>query len=467
MSSDSITDKLSFLVYKWESLGTAVNLAFDLLPMTLVFLFLKDSDNELLIPTLAMTVSCYNYFFGYLISFQECISIHCVPFFSDKKPKDFANNFYRLILIDLMFLAFSIALVLVSEPILVALNIDPTLAKATSILLMKTLVAKIIENFNNVLKGLLIAQDLFKNIHLLNLVAAGTFTLALYISTHWYHMELDAYVIAFTVKTIAELIFISALIFLKVDKTYLQRATWSGIKQGFCREILFVITIVFTTYIEIAAYFIAFVILAQLKNNKVITAYTIFIDQSQYTYLFQLGYTTYIRTQLLLAAGQKDREEYVKVRRKLFLYSFGSLVFLISAWLLLFPKSTRLYTNKRSILEYVNMMCFMDVFNISTVHFLVIFSSLLKMINKERLQLTISLALFVPLYVILQAVLVLVIPLNVFGCRVAAQLAHLVYAIVAVIVYFHYEKQFLDQLGYAELGDDSKEATEITENKRK
>lgn len=200
MNFNQLENGFTFWTYVWKSLGTAINLAFDLIPFTMFFVLLKRSHNKLVIPTLAITMSCYAYFFGYLISFQECISIRCVPYYSSGKTKEFSKYFYRLLLINLLFLSLSVICVIFSKSILLTLNIDPDIVKGTSSLLLNTLAAKIIENLNNIFKGLLISQDQFKNFYWLNIISVCTFGLSMYITIDKMDMELGGFAISFTIK---------------------------------------------------------------------------------------------------------------------------------------------------------------------------------------------------------------------------------------------------------------------------
>ena len=328
-----------------------------------------------------MTMSCYVYFFGYLVSFQECISIRCVPHFSNKNKYLFRKSFYRLVIIDLMLLMISILCFLFADKILIGLNVDVKLAKATHLLLLKTLPAKIIENLNNLLKGLLISQNYFKDFHMFNFASLSVFSLCIYITMAVYGLELDGYVISFTVKVIAESILLLTYILFKIDKDYLSLPSLKELKEGFLNEIVFVATIIFTTYIEMIAFFIAFIILAQTKNNKMLAAYSIFTDLVNYFYYFQLGYTTYIRTQLLLAVGEGNNQNYKRVRRIMLCYSVVSLSFIVVIWFFSFKYLIRLYLNDRVTIEYVNIMSFLQTGTFILEHFVILFSAFMKIIG--------------------------------------------------------------------------------------
>ena len=193
-------------------------------------------------------------------------------------------------------------------------------------------------------------------------------------------------------------------------------------------------------------WFVSFIILAQIKNNNILTAHSIYVDVTNYVFYFQLGYIAYIRTKLLIPVGRNDKEEYLKIRKKLYCYSLSSLAFILLVWVVTFKELTRLYSNNRIVLEYVNLSCFMQPVNIILEHHIVLFSAFLKIIGKERLQLMISLWLFVPLYVIIQYILVLVLLMDIYGCRLSSQIAIAIYLIVLICLYFHYEKRFLIEL---------------------
>ena len=120
-----------------------------------------------------------------------------------------------------------------------------------------------------------------------------------------------------------------------------------------------------------------------------------------------------------------------------------SLSFIVVIWFFSFKYLIRLYLNDRVTIEYVNIMSFLQTGTFILEHFVILFSAFMKIIGKERLQLMLSLMLFVPMYVLLQSMLVLVIPLDIYGCRVGTMISNIIYMCILLLVYFYYEKSFL------------------------
>ena len=357
---------ISFLTYGVNSLGVSLNLMVDIIPFTFSFIFLKDSENELVVPAFALLLSCFIYFYGYLVSFQETVSLRCAPHYSSQTPSEFSKMFYKMGLINLLFLTLSVILVISSKKLLIVANIKEELAEIICLVLLKTLPAKIIENISNLIKGLLMATNNFKVFHIINFLTSISFFLGIYVFIKKYQLELDGFAIAMTIKSIVELIALSIIVIWKINKKYLSLSQWRSFAEDFLSELYFVLSIVLSNYFEVVSFFLSTLILAQTKDETIITGFTIYVDMTMYVYYLQQGCYSYIRTQLLIEIGKKDRQQYIKQKRRFLFYVAITSLFASIAWYFSFEYLADIYTKNHSIAEQIKIVSFTHLPGIST-----------------------------------------------------------------------------------------------------
>ena len=445
------TRLIDYFIFLVKSLGISLNLIMELIPFTITFVLLRDSKDELATSTLALTMSCFVYFFGYLMSFQEAISIRCTPFFSNNAKKLFSQEFYSIFIINLLFLAFSIILVLCSKQLLLALNIEDDLVIKINLLLLQTLAAKVIENISNIMKGLLASQNNFMDFYIINLISIFSFSIAVIAFVKWYDMGLKGFAIALTIKIVFEFIALIILVSKRIERSYLRLPNWKQIKSEFTSTLTFVLVLIIGSYFELICYFFSYVILALERNSNYITAFSLHMDIQMYIYYIQVGYVSYIRTQLLIEVGNRDKQAFISQNKKYFVYSFITSIFIIVAWLLCFEIITSMYVKNRGISELVNILLFMNTFIILIEFFSLTFSSYLKIIKHERKQFIITIAFLCPSIVLLQYLFVKVISLDVVGCKLGAIISLFLFAILLTITYIYLETSFLEQLEHLNL----------------
>ena len=465
MNRSNVRESDSFLSYLANSVGVTINLMINVIPFTITFALLKNSKDELAIPAFSIILACYMYFYGYLVTFQETIGICCTPSFSISNPEEFSKNFYRMVIINFLFLSVSIILTVFSHHLLILANIREELVHVIYLLLLKTLPAKILENLSNLCKGLLIAMDQFKIFYIVNIITSGAFITAIYLAIKKFGFGLDGFAIALSIKAIVELICLLVIVYCKIDPVYLSLSQWRHFLDDFLSKLYFTCVIAMSTYFETIACFISTIILAQTKNENMVVSFTIYQDFALYFYYPLLGCYSYMRTQLLIAIGQKDSQKFIRQKKTFVMYSIYFTLILTGIWIIIFPYLSILYTKKRLVAEQVNITLFVHTPIIILNGIIVSYNGLLKIIGKEKTQFKLSLYVFCPTIIILEAFFVLVLKLDVYGCMLGALFATIAFLLSLVFAYSQYEKDFVRKLNNSiELQEEQIEIVSITED---
>ena len=405
-------------------------------------------------PTLALTISCYVYFFGYQITLQDVFVIRCTPHFSSGNTYSYRKNFWQLLFVNFIFVLISTIFIPLSKWILIGINIEKKLAISVYLLLLKTYPAKLIDNYIFILKGVLISHSSFGEFYYVIIASLSGMGFSIYLFIVRLGYGLNGFAISLTVKVVIELFSILILIYLKIDKRYIQPVSFKETIANFKSQFIFTISIGGSFYFEYVAYFISFLFIAQTRDNNIITAYAIHVDLNIYPEYVIEGLLAYIESQLLIEIGKENKEEYLR-KKKIYLGYLGIIAFLLTlSWALSFEHIAFIFSSKKVIREYVNILNFMNIIEIPLNTFIATNIAFLNIIEKERLQVILSLTVYGILTIAFQGIFVLQLKLDVYGCKLGEIITCIIYIAVLIFFYSRYEKKFLDELEDGELSDE-------------
>ena len=169
MNKKTIELKGFFDILK-KSLPISLNFIIDLIPFTLCIIFFKYLNKPVFQEILALSVNYLNVSFGYLMGIQDVIGIRCSKEFGRKNSKMFWQKFFSFLIINFFLLIVAFFMVFFSGGILVFLKVKKNIVDLLQPFLIKLIIAKIFENLNHVLKGVLIAQKISAFFFITNIV---------------------------------------------------------------------------------------------------------------------------------------------------------------------------------------------------------------------------------------------------------------------------------------------------------
>ena len=187
-----------------KALPISLNYFIDYIPFTITLILFKYLGDTKTQEILGLSLTYFNFSFGHLIGIQDVVGIRCSKEFGKKDFKSFWTKFFVFILIDLFLLIFSVISVVFSGNILNFAGIENEISENLVPLLLKLLIIKIIENFNNLLKGILVAQKISQIFFYTNLISVSLFSFLSFLFIINFNFGINGFVFAFFIKIITE-----------------------------------------------------------------------------------------------------------------------------------------------------------------------------------------------------------------------------------------------------------------------
>lgn len=294
---------LNFFTYTQCSFSLALNHFLELLPFTITYIFLQGDNNRLFVPILSLACSFYILAFGYLPGFEEAIGLRCSIAFAQQDYYKFVVRFWRLGFINLLMLGFSVLMVIRADALLVLLELPEGLTTHISTFCKCLLGAKIIENFSNLGKGVLIAQRIYSPFILINATSLVVFIAIDFVLVCRFRMNIYGFLIAYYAKMIVELIMVIYTVKKFSHPNLFQIPKFLDVTQGLVAETKNTCCIIFSVYGEWFADEVYTVFAARTGNLNNIYVWTLFMNLWLYIYYIIMGLNGCMRTFTSSAIG--------------------------------------------------------------------------------------------------------------------------------------------------------------------
>lgn len=301
---------LNFINYTKNSFSLASNHILDLIPFTLTYIFLQRDRNQLTLPILSLSCSFYILTMGFLPGFEEAIGIRCSVPFATQDYRKFVTRLWRLGLINLMMLCFSIAIVLKAEIFLELLGLPGGLTGYIATFCKWMLCAKLIENFSHLGKGILMAQQAYNQFMVINATTLFVFVVVNFMLVCRMRMSLYGFLIAYYTKIILEFAMVVYGVLRYSHKELFKIPKFTDIISGFISELKSTSCIVLAVYGEWVADEVYTIFAARTGKLENIHVWTLFINLWLYIYFIIMGLTSCMRSFTSLAIG-----DFVGVKR--------------------------------------------------------------------------------------------------------------------------------------------------------
>lgn len=294
---------LNFYSYAQCSLSLALNHFLGLIPFTLTYIFLEGAKNQLYVPVVSLTDSFYMLSFGYLPGFEDAIALRCSIPITQGDFKKAAVRFWKLVLINIALLSLSVIMTMRCESIIVVLELPHGLTEFIALFCKYLLIAKIIENFSNMGKGLLIAQRIYWPFIYINFVTLVVFAICdwLFIERLGFHVY--GFLIAYYVKVVLELSMVCYVIMKYSHTELFVLPNFSEVVSDIIGEFKNTSCIIFSVYGEFIADEINTVLAARTGNIAFVYTWTVFLNIWAYVYFIMLGLAGSMRTFASYAIG--------------------------------------------------------------------------------------------------------------------------------------------------------------------
>ena len=377
---------IPFITYLLNSLSVGFNMFLDVIPFSITFILVLQKEDQLLMPTINLTMTFFVFAFGYLVGIQEAIGLRCSIFFGQKNPAKFSQSFYRFVFINFTLVCVSVMITVFNRVPLSLLGLDKELTANINILLWKMLPAKIIENSSNLMKGLLISQKTFKPFVKINLTSLIVFSILDVLLIYFLDMELLGFLIAYYIKIGLDFCLLYLTIKEHVASEYITLPGWQSIFQNFGSEFKYTAFISLSQYgewISVELYTVFAALTGKIEN---IIAWGINLNMSQYCFFCLIGMSSCLRTYASIELGKRNVDEMFGVISSCIKNGmiFVSILFLI----IMFGTSyiIRIYTNDDKVLRILEVTFRAYGFVLLVDFFLIQLSTLLRMIRKEHIQ---------------------------------------------------------------------------------
>ena len=436
----------NFKGFFMKTLSIYMDRTLEMIPITLAFIWLKYCENEYYVPALALSFTFNLFVFGFINGLLEAIIIRCSYFYSEQNYDKFSISFYRFIVFDIVLSVIGIFVIFYIQPLLILIGVEEKLGSETATLLQKLLVSKILGKFIIMLKGVLISQKLFYRLNYISIIGLFAFLAAELIFMVILDMELNGYVIAFTIRFIAETIYTIYTVIRYIPGPYLKIPKLREIWQDFFKELLFVLNISFANYFDFIAYEIHTVYVASLKDNASMVAWSLSLDIQRYCFYILVAVKEVFIVQVNSKLAEKSISVYKQVKRQLMKYSFWMTIGMGVIVAGTAPFYTRLYSQDEKVLKPLLFLMFI-YFPIAVVDItFLLYTSLLRIINEEKLQFIISLALLPLGNIVLGYLFCFTLNWKLYGTRMGYGIITLIYALALKYAFNKKEPGYIEKL---------------------
>ena len=308
-----------------KSFPISLNNCIDFLPFTIALIQFKYTNESILQEIIGLSLTYLNFSFSILAGISNIISMKCSEALGSKNINKFWSYYFFFLFLNFLILTFSIFAVLKCEVILGFLKIDFDLIQLLSPFLKKLIFVKILENFNNLIRGLLIAQKITDIFFYVNFVNFSVFLFLSSFCIVYLKMGLTGFIIAYYSKCSLEFLFL--FIFLKnKNKIDFKFPKISLIFENFWEDLKYCLYILLGTYGEwIGIDFLSYpVTLTNKKEN--INSFYFFFSVADYLYFFGIGLNSIFCTYTAFIFGEKKKKN-LNPSQKKFLKKFLSLIF--------------------------------------------------------------------------------------------------------------------------------------------
>lgn len=435
-----------------KSLPISINYFFDILPFTITLIIFKFSNNIELQVILGLSSAYYNIVFGFLCGIQDVIGIKCSKAYGEENPSKFWTKFFVFSLINLLLVILSIFLVFNTKEILIFAKLDILLINSMVPIIINILFAKLLENFNNLVKGILIAQNITHIFFYTNLISFSLFTLSAYITILKLNLKLTGFIISFYIKVISDFIF-QLIFFFKFNKTKFYLPKISEIFSEFYKDLKYSMQILISLYGEwIGAEFLTYFATLTNKNSD-INAWNFYVQIADYNYFISLGMLSIFRTYASAALGERNLKKFKKSWRKIFLTCLF-LIFLVSFFCFVFSENlAKLFTSYQPTISICSKMIKLLILSAPLDYVYCTYSMLLRIIRLEKIQFYIGAIFFPILMAFFGWILCVYLQLGVLGLVYAWLIASFLICLVVVFIYYIRIGKFFD-IVYEEMEND-------------
>ena len=178
-----------------KSFGISLNYLLDFIPFPIAIILFKILDEEKSQEIIGLTITYFNFGFGHFTGIQDVIGIRCSKEFGKNNSKTFWSKFFVFIFLDFILLIPSIFFVLYSKQILIFSKIKIEIANDLYPFLIKLFLMKIMENFNILLKGILIAQKISEIFLITNFINLIIFVISIFVTLFHFKLGLNGFII--------------------------------------------------------------------------------------------------------------------------------------------------------------------------------------------------------------------------------------------------------------------------------
>ena len=435
---------LTFASYLKNSIPLGLNLYLDVIPFSLTYGFLKHYEDSRLPSIMTLLISYYMFSFGYLLGFQEAISLRCAVHFARNEYQKMNDAFVRLMCVNAVTLMVSSVIIVSAGTMLKVMNLPEDVISDLGKLLIFMLPAKLIDNYSNMFKGLLISQKIFWPFQYINLVSVVVFSGSNYLLMMVYRFGLKGFIAAYSIKVTLELTMILFFLYKLSDK---QLFFWPNLPRaltGYLAEFKFAMYISLSVYGEWVSVELNHIIVAIPGSLSQITAYGLCINTISYIYYIILGQVSYFRIMASIEIGKGDVIGMKHVLAKCITYGLVVMVALSIIVLLFAGRIAELY-----IKDPETIVLFSHAFRI---YGLILFTEFLgammnnviKLIRKEELQFYLGGFFFPASMFIFAFVFGYLCGLELVGVMLSYLVTTIIYTLVLVKVYFIYREGFFD-----------------------
>ena len=423
-----------------KSFPISLNNCIEFLPFTISLIQFKYTNESILQEIIGLSLTYLNFSFSILIGNINIISIKCSEALGSKNINKFWSYFFFILFINFVILIFSIFSVWKCEIILNFLKIDLKLIKLLKPFLKNLIIVKVIENINNLLRGILIAQkitDIFFYVNIFNVII---FLFLSFICIIRLKLGLTGFIIAYYTKCTLE--FFCLIIYLKLkSKIKFKFPKFTSVFENFWKDLKYCLFVLFGTYGEwIGIDSLSYPVTLTNKQENINSFYFLF-SVSDYLYFFETGLTAYFCTYTSFILGQKKKKKFEIFSKKIFnkiliiTVIVGLLIFFFSEYI------AKIFTNDPKIIILTSRMIkFLFILGILDL-VLEVYSSLLIMINYEDIQFYLSALVFPFLIFIFGYFFCITLELGNIGLCIGWCLGHFITVFITVGLYYMYKEK--------------------------
>ena len=378
--------KLSYLEYMKFSFPVSVNTMIDDISTTTALIILGIKGDLQTQSIIGFGLTYIVFIYGYSPSSMDLIGLLISSLCDQKRYRESTVIVAKVMLCMLFYIGFSIITGYFSKEIMIFIGINEELATKTSSFVKLMVIAKSIEVWVFIKKGILVAHQITDVFWFINVMAFFNMLFFSYFFMFYYNYKEIGYFLTFLIKTGTEIFLVGYLLYTRCNKECFFLPPLKDVLDQIGSMFSYSISILVGAYGEWLSVEINSYLAALMRKATYIVPWACTTNICSMNYLFGFGEVSYFRTFGAIAIGVGDKKTFMSIYRKCFIYGICNHL-TISAFIFIFAgQVTSIFTSDPEAFIIMRNLLRITAFFFTLDWFSIFNSAGLRLIRLEVIQ---------------------------------------------------------------------------------